>query len=223
MKFGIATIGTSPRDDVVPHLRQHLPTDVEIIEVGALDGLAASEIAELDDEAAALRLVTRGPNGTSPVLSHAKLMPIMQTLVTQLVDQGCGLVLVLCGADWTGLSASVPIINPGQLFPNVIKSVAKGLRLGIIKPDAGQVELTIEQYSAMGLEPIVTSASPYANDRIELARIAAELLKAEEVDMVWMTCVGMNEAMRDEVNRIVGKPCILAQSLLGKIVGEMLR
>ncbi len=222
MRLGIATIGTSPRDDVVPYLRPHLPAGTDIIEVGALDGRTTAEIAELDDESAELRLVTRGPDGTSPVLSHQKLMPVMQRLVTQLEDQGCSLILILCGADWTGLKANVPIINPGRLFPNVVQAVAKGLRLGIIKPDAGQVESAIKQYTAMGLEPVVTSASPYVPNRLEQARRAAELLASENVDMVWMTCVGMGEAMREEVKRVVGKPTILAQSLLGKAVGELM-
>ncbi len=222
MKLGIATIGVAPRDDVVPHLRRHLPEGTEIVEMGALDGLSAQEIAELDDPAATLRLITRGPNGTSPLLSHDKLMPRMQKIVDTLEGDGCGLILVLCGADWTGLQSAVPIINPGRLFPSVVGAVARGLRLGIIKPDTGQVEGTVKQYGAMGIEPVVVAASPYAKERVELARAAATELAAAEVDMVWMTCVGMGEDMRAEVRRVVGKPIILARSLLGKVIGELL-
>jgi len=206
---------------VVPYLLPHLPDDTQIIEAGVLDGLTPDEIADLDDEGSELRLVTRGLNGASHKLSHDRIMPHVQVLVTEFEKQGCDLIVILCGADWSDIRSNVPVINPGKLFPNVVRSVATGLRLGVIKPDAGQVDLTERQYRAMGMDPVVLSASPYVEQRLELARDAGRTLRDANVDMVWMTCVGMGEEMRREVQAIVNKPCILAQSLLGKILGEL--
>lgn len=222
MKLGVATIGNSPRSDVVPFLRPHLPEHVHIIEAGVLDRLTPEEIANLDDETSELRLVTRGLNGASHKLSHSRIMPHVQDLVTEFERQGCELIVILCGADWSDIRSNVPVINPGKLFPNVVRSVASGLRLGVIKPDSGQVELTERQYRAMGMDPVVVSASPYVEERLALAKEAALTLKEADVDMVWMTCVGMGEEMRREVQGIVKTPCILAQSLLGKVLGELL-
>jgi hypothetical protein len=36
-----------------------------------------------------------------------------------------------------------------------------------------------------------------------------------------MTCIGMDGAMRDAVAEIVDRPVVLAQSMLGRIVAEL--
>jgi Asp/Glu/hydantoin racemase len=115
------------------------------------------------------------------------------------------------------------VVNPGRLFPNVIEALAYGRRLGIIKPSAGQVENERNRYRAKGIEAIVTSASPYEGEaRLDLARTAAEYLRDESCDLIWMTCIGMDPAMRDVVAEVTGKPVILAHALLARITSELI-
>jgi protein AroM len=222
--IGFATIAESPRDDVIPAMRPYLPFGVEIAERGCLDGLSPAEIAALGPEPGEVGIVARLKNGGSTLLSHAKILPRMQRCVDELIhDEGAELVVILCGADWAAIRAERLVVNPGRLFPGVIGGLAYGRRLGIIKPSAGQVESELARYRSMGIDAVVTAASPYAGDeRIVLARQAAEELRGAGCDLVWMTCIGMDVEMRDVVAEVTERPVILAQALLARVVSELL-
>jgi protein AroM len=221
--IGFATIAQAPRDDVVPHMRRYLPEGIGIVERGCLDGLDRAAIDALGPDPGEVGIVARLREGGSTLLSHAKVLPVMQRVVDELVEKdGADLVVVLCGADWSDVRCRPPLVNPGRLFPATIGALAQGRRLGIIKPSAGQVERERERYAGMGIDAVVTSASPYAGeDRLRQARDAAEQLASAGCDMVWMTCIGMDGAMREVVADVVGRPVVLAHALLARIVSEL--
>lgn len=222
-RIGFATIGEAPRDDVVPHLREHLPADIGTVERGCLDGLTPQQVAALAPEPGEVGIVTPLRAGGEALLSHRKILPRMQRVVDGLTgEDGAGLVVVLCGADWTEIRTDRLLVNPGRLFPATVGALAYGRRLGVIKPSAGQVEQERRRYRQMGIDATVTSASPYAGaQRLILAGRAANALRDADVDLVWMTCVGMDGAMRSRVAEVTGKPVILASALLGRIVSEL--
>ena len=219
---GMATIGQTPRIDVVPAMERILGPEVRTVQAGALDGLSDREIAALAPADGEQPIVTRLRDGSSTLLSHRAILPRMQRCVDDLASQGAEFVVMLCGADWSAVRSDRLIVNPGKLFPNIVTALAAGSRLGIIKPDGGQVEGETRRYAGLGIDARVTSASPYLGDaRIDAARAAAEQLRAQDVELVWMTCVGMDERMREAVQQVVGRPVILAQALLGRVVSEV--
>jgi protein AroM len=222
--IGFATIAESPRDDVVPAMRPLLPPDVRIAERGCLDGLSFEQIEALGPESGEVGIVARLKAGGSTLLSHGKILPRMQRCVDELIgDEGADLVVILCGADWSAIRADRLVVNPGRLFPGVVGGLAYGRRLGIIKPSAGQVESERARYRAQGIDTVVTAASPYAGvERLDLARAAAVELRDAGCDLVWMTCIGMDEAMREVVAEVTGRPVVLAQALLARLVAELL-
>lgn len=222
--IGFATIAQSPREDVVPGMLGFFPPETRTVERGCLDGLSPDEIAALGPDAGEVGIVARLKSGGSTLLSHKKILSIMQRCVDELVrDEGADLIVILCGADWTAIRCERLVVNPGRVFPGVVGSLAYGRKLGIIKPSAGQIEQEQKRYRAMGIEAVVTSASPYAGEaRIALARQAAEELRAADCDLVWMTCIGMDRAMRDAVAEVVDRPVILAQAILARVVAELL-
>lgn len=221
---GMLTIGQAPRDDVVPAMREFLPPGLQIAQRGALDGLSKGEIAAYTVIEGEAGIVTKLTDGSSVLLSHRKILPAMQAQADRLVhDDGVDLIVVLCGANWSALRSEKLIVNPGTLFPAAIGSLAAGRRLGIIKPDAGQVQKEQSRYAELGIDAVVTSASPYVgSERLNLATEAATTLRDAECELVWMTCVGMDAAMREVVARITGVPVILAHALLARIVTELL-
>ncbi len=223
-RIGFATIAQSPRDDVVPVMRRYFPEDIAVSEAGCLDGLTRVEIDALGPDEGEVGIVARLKEGGSTLLSHKKILPRMQDCVDSLInEQGVDVVVILCGADWTDVKASRLVINPGRLFPSVIGALAHGRRLGIIKPSAGQVEQERDRYRTMGIDAVVTSASPYeGNARLELAQAAAEQLRDAECDLIWMTCIGMDSSMRDIAADVTGKPIVLAHALLARITAELL-
>jgi protein AroM len=157
------------------------------------------------------------------LLSHKKILPRVQGLVDRAVAQRVGLIVILCGADWSALRSPTLIVNPGRVFPSVVSALASGWRLGVIKPSAGQIEQARKQFTDRGIDAIVTAASPYTgSERLRDVRTAAETLGAAGVDLIWMTCVGMDEAMRSIVREVTGKPVILARTILARVIDEFL-
>jgi protein AroM len=222
-RIGMATIGQSPRDDLVPHMQELFRQPVEIVQIGALDDLTTAQIAAYGPDADEVGIVARLRDGSSVLLSHAKIMPRMQSIVDDMNVQGCRFVVILCGADWKDIRSDCLVVNPGRLFPALITALAGGRRLGVIKPSAGQVESERARYAGLGIEAIVTSASPYTGAaRLDAVRTAAQTLHAANVDLVWMTCVGMDDAMRRIVETETGKPVILARTILARVVDELL-
>lgn len=219
--IGFATIGQTPRADLVPYLVEHLGTPVRVLERGVLDDLNAEEIASLDRGDDGLHMVTRLRDGGSARLQYEAAVPRMQAEVDALVEAGADLVVILCGADWSRVTAKVPVVNPGKLFPNVIQALGAGSRVGVMKPSAGQVEHTVKQYRALGLDVAVTSAFPYDANAVDAMRTAARALRSEGAEMIWMTCVGMDESMRSAVREEHDVPIVLARSLLARIIGEL--
>lgn len=219
--IGFATIGQTPRDDLVPYLIEQLGTPVRVLQRGVLDNLEADEMASLDRGSEGLHMVTRLRAGGSARLSYELAVPRMQHQVDALVRDGADLVVILCGADWSAIRAPVPVVNPGKLFPNVIQALGAGSKVGVVKPSAGQVDSTLRQYAALGLDVYVTSAFPYDANAIEAAKAAARDVKEAGCSMVWMTCVGMGEDMRAAVRETVNAPIILARSLLARSIGEL--
>lgn len=222
MKLAFATIGEAPRDDVVPYLREQLGSEIEIIEDGILNHLEEQERLQLDAQDDSLHMVTRSRDGTAYRLNYQRAIPHMQRVVDGLVEQGADLVVILCGADWSPVTASVPVVNPGKLFPNLVQALGQNLRLGIIKPDEKQIPHTERQFAELGIDAVVTAASPYRPERLELARQAAHYLAEQNVDMVWMTCIGMPESMRAAVQEVMPKPTLLARSVIARVIGELL-
>lgn len=221
-RIGFITIGQSPRQDLVPYLLGRLPAGTLPFESGALDGLDPDEIATLDSPDAELHLVTKLRNGTPVRLALEKVRPLMQERVTALHQHDVDLNVILCGADWSDLRSDVPLINPGVLFPSVVSALAGKSRLGIIRPSATQISATEEEYqSRLGLDTLVTSASPYEGEPLANARRAARDLKEFKPALVWMTCVGMQEDMRQTVQEELGVPVILARSLLARLIAEL--
>jgi protein AroM len=223
-RIGFATIAETPRNDVVPAMLELLPEGVQAVERGCLDGRTPEEIAALGPDAGEVGIVAKLKSGGSTLLSHSKILPIMQQKVNELVeDEGAELVVILCGADWTAVKSPKLIVNPGRVFPGVVSSLAFGRKLGIIKPSGGQIEKERERYASLGIDARVTAASPYAGDeRLKLAADAATTIRDAGCDLVWMTCIGMDVAMRDVVAEVTGKPTMLAQVLLARVVAELL-
>lgn len=221
-RIAMVTVGQSPRDDLVPFMTPLFSRKVEVLQAGALDGLDAPGIAALAPGPGEVGIAARLLDGSERLISHAKILPRVQACVDRLRADGAELFVILCGADWTALRSDVLVVNPGRVFPAIVAALAGGRRLGVIKPVEGQIEQARQQFAERGIEAVVTAASPYTPRRLEDVRRAAETLAAVPVDLVWMTCVGMDEAMREVVCEVTGKPVILARSILARVIDELL-
>lgn len=222
-RIGMVTVGQAPRDDLVPFMTPLFTRHVDVLQAGALDGLDRAAIAALAPPPGEAGIAARLLDGSEALVSHANLLPRVQRCADRLRADGAEMLVILCGADWSALRSDVLVVNPGLVFPAIVSALAAGRRLGVIKPVAAQVEGARRQFADRGIDAVVTSASPYTGRRrLEDARRAAAELQRAGVDLVWMTCVGMDEAMREVVTETTGKPAILARSILARVIDELL-
>jgi protein AroM len=161
-------------------------------------------------------------DGSEVFLNRHGIVEAMQELVASIDADGADAIVVLCGHDWSKVRTRALLVNPGVVFPSIVSALARGRKLGIIKPSASQEREAEAQMCDWGVEACVaTSASPYLGEAcLEAAAAAAEQLRREQVELVWMSCVGMDEAMRHAVLEVVQRPVLLACSLLARVIAE---
>ena len=110
------------------------------------------------------------------------------------------------------------LIKPQELLTPMIKSIIGGGKLGIIIPDESQVD-QIYKWWNMTEGLTVKFASPYENP--ENLKKAAEELKDEEVDIIYMDCMGYTREMRTIVENISGKTTVLPRTLAIGIINNL--
>ncbi|SDE30235.1 AroM family protein [Sporomusa acidovorans] len=218
-KIGAVTIGQSPRIDVVPEITG-LIGRVELVEGGALDGLAYEEITALAPQAGDYVLVTRLADGRSVKIAEKYILARLQAQIDRLVSEGAEGILMLCSGEFPPFSCPKPLLYPQVLLTNFIGAVAGGKKLGIITPDKDQIPQVTKRWSATGVRAVAAAAgSPYGAE--ENIWQAAAALKASEVELIVMDCIGFTQHMKDKVAEITGVPVVLPRTVAARAVAEL--
>ncbi len=219
-KIGAITIGQSPRVDVVPELLEILGPGVELVQGGALDGLSASQVAELAPRQGDYVLVTRLRDGTSVQVAEHHVLPRLQEQVDRVVAAGAEIVALLCTGEFPGFRCPRLVIEPQIVLHHFTAAVARGRRLGVVVPAPEQVDQGMLRWQRVAGEVRVEAGSPYA-DVSQLER-AAEALRAWEAEIVVLDCIGFTGAMKARAAAIVGVPVVLPRSVLARTLAELL-
>ena len=221
-KVGIATIGQSPRVDVVPEIKKFACVEAEYLECGALDGLSLAEIEDLAPEKGEYMLVARLNDGTPVRLARSKIIEKMQVCTDKLVEQGADLVIILCVGEWPKFKSEKLVVTPSGPFCGfALGLLREGDRLGVIVPAEDQIDDFGRKWKKEGVETIVTAASPYGPTAREESKEAAEILKQHHVDLVVMDCPGYTLGVKRMVQEITGKPAILVRAAVGAMIKQL--
>ncbi|RPJ08853.1 MAG: AroM family protein [Deltaproteobacteria bacterium] len=220
-KIGMITIGQSPRTDVVPEIKGILGSEIDILEAGALDGLSLEEVKRFSPGKGDYVLCTRMSDGTEVVIAKKFILPRMQRCIDLLTRKGAGIVLLLCTGKFPEFSSKRLLIEPQKILDNFILAFdGKGQRIGLMIPLRDQMGQAEKKYAKMKGQTIMQAASPYGR-RDEVA-LAAKALKKANPHVIVMHCMGYTQAMKDQVREMTGKPVILARSLVGRTLKELL-
>jgi protein AroM len=212
------TIGQSPRPDIVGEIALFAP-GATWIETGVLDGLDEAEVAALAPKDADTPLVTRAFGRTVLVGEHAIAEPARRA-IRDAASKADAIILLCSGPfDVLGTVASaVPIVVPGRVFDAVLRAVAGRSRLVVMVPHEGQAEAQRRKWSAAGIPVSVICAPPYGDtDFPAFGRRAAAC-----GDLVAMDCIGYSLAQRTAVSAASGLPTVLARSVAGRVLAEIL-
>ncbi len=219
--IGAITIGQAPRTDVMPEIQPLLGSDIEVVEMGALDGLTRAEIETFAPQGDDYILHTRMCDGTSVTIAERHILPRMQSCIDSLTQQGVELVMLLCTGKFPTFRSTTLLIEPQKITDSIIGALAgKQHKIGIMTPLAGQIEQVTANLQDLKDNVVAVSASPYS--AVDEITPAAQRLGTEGVDVSVLHCIGYTMEMKGIVKETTGKPVILARALTARVVCELL-
>ena len=219
LKVGLVTIGQSPRTDVTPTIKETVGTEVEFLEKGALDGLTKEEVARLAPTAGDYVLVTRMKDGTSVKVARGHVFTRIQKCVKDLEEMGADLTLLLCTGEFPKIEARKLLIMPEVLVPNVVWGILKRGKLGIVVPEKEQIPFLKRKWKKKGVSLVITAANPYGE--IRALEEAGNFLAKGGVDLIVLDCIGFTPQAKELFRRLTGKPVVLPQTILGRVLKEL--
>lgn len=219
--IGCITIGQSPRIDVVPEMEEVLPTNIKIIQAGALDTLTRNEIEKIYPEKDDYVLVTKLRDGESVKIAERHILPLLQNCIDKLIKENAQYIVFICTGEFNhSFTSSVPIVFPDSLLKQVVKPLLYKNYIAVITPDSLQVKQTEKKWESISKNVFVTAASPYEN--IENIKKAAEQIKGKDIDLIILDCIGYNKEMKKIVMETTSIPVILPRTIIARILTEVL-
>ena len=216
---GLITIGQTPRDDVVPDLEKILGPEVQVVQAGALDSLSRDEIGSLAPTIGQYPLITRLQDGASVVIAKEAIVPRLQGCLDRLAAAGATAFAILCTGAFPRFRSRWPVLAPDQVLFGIAQAIVGAGPLGVISPIEAQRVPATAHWSRIAPEPTVVVASPYA----EAAALvdASERLRAADVRVVVMDCMGFTAAHRNVVRDITGAAVLLPSSLIARVLADV--
>jgi len=162
LKIGALTIGQSPRPDLVSPLIHCLPDGYQVLQAGALDGLAVKSLPATTTGTYPLQ--TRLHDGTLVMVEETYLVPKLQQALNFLEEQGVLATLLLCAGTFAELRGTRPLFKPFTLGSGILRT--RGLHaIGLIAPIKEQ-EIPIRlRWQSAGFQPTVWTAELTQQDK----------------------------------------------------------
>jgi protein AroM len=220
MKIGVVTIGQSPRDDIIPEIREVLGPEVEIVERGALDGLSLKEVNEFYQGEAGQTLITRMKDGTEVKITKKHIVTRLKNCILELEGKGVEISILLCTEDFPEIESQKILLRPDRVLQSMVKAILKKGKLGVIIPSLDQIQATKKKWDSTGFSVVVGAISPYTGTEKEIIEIANKF-KNLKVDLIILDCIGFNRMTKAIFRDVTKKPVLLPRTILGGIAREI--
>ncbi len=215
--IGIATVGQSPRDDVVPQMRRIWGEEIPVVERGALDAFDSSDLDELVARGDTI-LVSRLRDGSEIRLDAHGAESLLQRAAEYLSEAGCDPIIILCTGSSPVTIPGVRTVLPRELYPRILRGLTRG-PIGVMVPAATQQSAALELFGDHFERVVTAHASPYDFPRDRTAFFeAAARFRGSGVDLIGMNCLGYGEDMAAFVAEHSGIPCVPASSAVAHSV-----
>lgn len=193
-RIGALIIGQSPRPDLITPLEKLLP-DYEILQAGALDGLAPDDLP--DSSNAAYPLVTQMRDGTEVRVEENFITPRLQGALKRLETDGVTGTILLCAGTFASLHGTFPLFIPFKIGCAVLGTLHVS-SIGLITPFVEQERPIQERWEKMGWLPTVWAADLEVQDDAFQWGIT-ERIQANKLECIVLDYVGHPS---DQVTRI---------------------
>jgi protein AroM len=220
MKIGAATIGQSPRVDIIPEIREILGPGVEILERGVLDGLSLKEVSDFRPGRRGSTLITRMKDGTEVNVTKQYVVQRLTNCISELEGKGVELSILLCTEDFPEIESKKILLRPDRVLQSMVKAILKKGKLGVIIPSLDQIQATKRKWNSAGFSVVVEAISPYTGTEKEMIEIANRF-KNLKVDLIILDCIGYNRTTKALFRNVTKKPVLLPGAILGRIAREI--
>ncbi len=219
-KLGAITIGQSPRSDITPDISGILEPHLELVECGALDNFTYEEVVKkFAPIAGEVSFVSRMRDGRQVELSRSKLLPFIQDCIVKLEAMQCQTIVMFCTGEFPPFKHHVPLIEPCSLLQNIIRGIVGQGPIGILVPTADQIEGIKNRWSNFGIETVLVAASPY--DSIEKIKQAVTRFKKDDIELIFLNCIGYSVAMKEIVRETTGCSVMLPRTTIARMMLEI--
>jgi protein AroM len=218
--LGIVTIGQAPRDDIAALFTAHAPAGTKVVLRGALDGLSDAEIDALQPESGADTLYTRLRGGRDVKISKKAVVARSPETLAKLREDGCEVLVYACTGEFPPMEGDENVLFPSRVLNGLASAVLPQGRLGLLIPLAEQAEKLSAKWARPGLDVVAEALAPSAD--WQEADAAARRLAAKEPDLVAMDCMSYTPVTKEWVRPALGVPALLAITVTGRLLREML-
>lgn len=218
-KVSFVTVGHSPREDIMEELVSHLSEDIEVRQIGALDGLSIREVKDhLTPDSQEAVMTSRLSNGEMMDFSKEKVMPLLLQAIRGEEEAGTAMIVILCTNAFDRLHCSVPIIVPFDLLHKLTAAVKSDCKVGALFPFGQFAEQMKENWLRDGVDIIYECMAPKEKDRGRYF----EFFKEQKADMLVLDCIGYTYECRDYFARNLGIPVIHPRTVIVSTIHDML-
>ncbi|MGE0474172.1 MAG: AroM family protein [Nitrospirales bacterium] len=221
MKIGMLTIGQSPRDDIIPEIREVLGSEVDIVEKGVLDGLRLKEIDDFYSRKSDPILITRMNDGTEVKITKNHVIARIKDCILELEAKGVEISILLCTEDFSEIKSKKILLQPGRLLKSMVKAILNKGKLGVIIPSFDQIQDIKKKWRSTDFAVVAGAVSPYTGTEKEIIEIANRFRNLK-VDMVILDCIGFNKMTKAVFREITQKPVLLPRTIIGRIAREII-
>lgn len=218
-KIGFITIGQSPRVDLHKDITNILRDDIEIVEVGILDNYNYEEASKkFSPDENDVVFVSRMRDARQVKMGREKIIPLIQEAINNLDDDNVDIIVLLCTGVFPDFYSKSIFIEPQRLVHSVIKELSINKKVGIILPDNDQVEFSNKTWDIPNIDYSLNVLSPYLEGSFN--KLYSELTK-DEVDIVYMDCIGYSIEMKNKIKNKINKPVIIPRTIIAHILNEL--
>jgi len=218
-KIGMLTIGQSPRDDILPGLKEILGRDVEIVEAGALDGKTMEDVEKISLKVEDYILVSRMRNGAEIKITKKYILPLMQEKLDWIESKEIRLTVIMCTGNFPQFRSKGLVVTPKEILKGVMEGSLKKGRLGVVYPTAEQMPMALPEWGRPGIEIYPDTVSPYEPKDVNGL---CNRLAVQNLDLILLNCFGFPTEIKRKIAAKTGKPVVQANTLVAHVLADLI-
>ncbi len=218
-KIGILTIGQSPRPDVVGEFLRVLGGDYKIIERGALDDFSVEDLRSRKPAPGEKILVTKLRDGEEIKVARDLVISNLQKGIDVLEGKKVDLILLLCTGKFPEFNSKCLVVQPSDIVRGTVTASLRCGKLTVVVPAKEQIPKGKSDAFGKDIDVYYDSASPYGS--VDELREMVARISRENMDLVFLDCMGFTHEMKQIVKETTGKPVILSNALVARVLQEI--